>query len=121
MMKYRLSYNGPSGFDYAGFDTEREAMTWAAHQEDIGLIKALKLMKYDKAEDIYKVIEDLSVAPVVADWELDMVENWTSSEIKNRIWSFVAGGQPIPGSVSVTALRLELLNRGEVPVGYHDT
>jgi len=60
MRNFRLSYNGPSGFDYTGFDTEKEALTWAERQERLGLIKALKLMQYDVVNDEYHVIADLS-------------------------------------------------------------
>lgn len=64
MMKYRLSYNGPSGFDYTGFNTEREALSWAERQEELGLIKTLKLMQYDAAKDEYQVIADFSKTKV---------------------------------------------------------
>lgn len=60
MMNYRLSYNGLSGFDYTGFDTEEAALMWAAHQERLQLIKALQLMKYNVQQDRYDIIEDLS-------------------------------------------------------------
>lgn len=58
---------------------------------------------------------------MVQSWEMDVVKSWTSDEIKNKIWREVACGQPVPGSVSVEALRLELLNRGEEPKGFHNT
>lgn len=64
MMNFRLSYNGPSGFDYTGFDTEKEALSWAERQEELGLIKALKLMQYDSEKDEYQVIADLSKSKV---------------------------------------------------------
>lgn len=54
-------------------------------------------------------------------WEMEKVKSWTTNEIKNRIWAFVSRGQPIAGSVSVEALRLELIRRGEDPKGYHNT
>lgn len=54
-------------------------------------------------------------------WELDMVKDWETSQIKNRIWAAIGCGQPIPGCVSVEALRMELVRRGEEPVGYHNT
>lgn len=54
-------------------------------------------------------------------WELERVKNWTVSEIKNRIWLAVDCNQPIPGCVSVEALRTELARRGEEPVRYHNT
>lgn len=54
-------------------------------------------------------------------WELEHVKEWTVNEIKNCIWAAVDCGQPIPGCVSVEALRAELMRRGEEPVGYHNT
>lgn len=58
---------------------------------------------------------------MVYEWELEKVKNWETSKIKNCIWSAVDCGQPIPGCVSVEALMAELINRGEEPVGYHNT
>ena len=58
---------------------------------------------------------------MVYEWELNIIKNWTIDQTKNRIWIAVSCGQPIPGCVSVEALRQELINRGEEPVGYHDT
>ena len=58
---------------------------------------------------------------MVCEWELSIIKNWTIDQIKNRIWIAVSCGQPIPGCVSVEALKQELINRGEEPVGYHDT
>lgn len=57
----------------------------------------------------------------VYQWELDKVKDWTIEQIKNRIWLAVDNGQPIPGCVSVEALRMELVRRGEEPKGYHNT
>lgn len=57
----------------------------------------------------------------VYDWEPYIIRNWTVNEIKNTIWSCVSTGQPTPGCVSVEALRFELIQRGEEPVGYHNT
>ncbi len=57
---------------------------------------------------------------MIHEWELEKVKDWTTSEIKNRLWANVNNGQPIPGCVSVEALRVELINRGEEPVGYHN-
>lgn len=57
---------------------------------------------------------------MVHNWELDIVKDWTIEEIKNKIWMAVDLGQPIPGCVSVEALRQELINRGEKPIGYHN-
>lgn len=64
MMKYRLCYNGPSGLNYKGFQTEKEALLWAAHQERLDLIKALSLMEYDATKDEYSVIAKLKDLPV---------------------------------------------------------
>ena len=58
---------------------------------------------------------------MVYQWELEKIKDWSTNEIKNRIWMFVEGNQPIPGCVSVEALRMELKLRGEDPKGYHDT
>ena len=49
------------------------------------------------------------------------IKNWTTEEIKNRIWMAVSCEEPVPGQVSVEALRMELKRRGEEPVGYHNT
>ena len=56
MMKYRLSFYGLSGFDTKGFGTKEEAIAWAKEQGSLGLATPDKLMKYDKAHDIYKTI-----------------------------------------------------------------
>ena len=56
---------------------------------------------------------------MVYQWELEKIKDWTTNEIKNHIWAAVDCGQPVPGCVSVAALREELANRGEDPVGYH--
>lgn len=58
---------------------------------------------------------------MVYDWEMDKIKNWSTNEIKNRIWAEVTNGQPVPGCVSVEALRKELIRRGEKPEGYHNT
>lgn len=58
---------------------------------------------------------------MVYQWELEKVKSWTVNELKNRIWRAVDCGQPAAGSVSVDAMRMELLRRGEEPVGYHNT
>lgn len=54
-------------------------------------------------------------------WELEKISSWTTNEIKNRIWRAIDCGQPVPGCVSVDALRAELVRRGEEPIGYHNT
>lgn len=58
---------------------------------------------------------------MVYSWELEKVKDWTTNEIKNRIWAAVSCNQPVPGCVSVEALRCELSRRGEEPKGYHNT
>jgi hypothetical protein len=58
---------------------------------------------------------------MVYDWELNKVKNWTTNEIRNYIWTNVNNGQPIPGCISIAALRMELMRRGEEPVGYHNS
>lgn len=58
---------------------------------------------------------------MVYSWELEKVKDWTTNEIKNSIWNAVRNGQPISGCVSVEALRMELVMRGEEPTGYHNT
>ena len=54
-------------------------------------------------------------------WEMEKIKDWTTNDIKNYIWMEVECGQPIPGCVSVEALRAELIRRGEEPKGYHNT
>lgn len=54
-------------------------------------------------------------------WELKEVEKLTTQTIKNYIWMAVDCGQPVPGCISVEALREELVRRGEEPIGYHNT
>lgn len=58
---------------------------------------------------------------MVYSWELEKIKDWTVNDIKNRIWDYVSCGQPIPGCVSVEALRMELKRRGEESIGYHNT
>ena len=58
---------------------------------------------------------------MVYQWELEKVKDWSVSQLKNRIHREVDFGQPAPGCVSVEAMRMELLRRGEEPVGYHNT
>lgn len=54
-------------------------------------------------------------------WELEKIKDWTVNDLKNQIWMAVDCGQPVPGCVSVEAMRMELMRRGEEPVGYHNT
>lgn len=56
MMNFRLTYNGPLGFDYRGFDSLDEMIEWAMHQANLGLIVPLKMLKYNPVIDEYKVI-----------------------------------------------------------------
>lgn len=58
---------------------------------------------------------------MTAQWEMEKIKNWSTDTIKNYIWMAVACDQPIPGCVSVEALRMELMRRGEEPKGYHNT
>lgn len=58
---------------------------------------------------------------MVYPWELREIQAWTLDEIRNRIWMAVDLGQPVPGSVSVEALRTELIRRGEQLTGCHNT
>ena len=58
---------------------------------------------------------------MVEEWELDLIKGWSTSTIKDYIWLAVDFGQPVPGCVSVEALRTELIIRGEEPKGYHNT
>lgn len=54
-------------------------------------------------------------------WEIELIRHWTTNEIKNRIWLNVNCNQPIPGQVSVDAMRAVLIERGEDGKGYHNT
>ena len=58
---------------------------------------------------------------MIYQWELDLIKRWSTNEIKNSIWMAADCGQPVPGCVSVEALRTELIRRGEEPSGYHNT
>lgn len=58
---------------------------------------------------------------MVCEWELRKAKSWTTEQIKNYIWAEVSRGQPVPGCVSVEALWVELLARGEAPYGNHNT
>lgn len=59
--------------------------------------------------------------PVIYEWEMEEIKDWTTEELKNRIWMEVECNSSIPGCVSVEAMRQELINRGEEPAGYHNT
>lgn len=54
---------------------------------------------------------------MVYEWELKKIKDWSTNTIKNYIWL----GDPIPGCVSVEALRYELVRRGEPPIGYRNS
>lgn len=58
---------------------------------------------------------------MVYQWEIEKIKDWTTDTIKNHIWSAVSVGQPVPGCISIEALRQELVNREEEPEGYHNT
>lgn len=58
---------------------------------------------------------------MVEEWELNKIKDWSTGTIKDYIWLAVECGQPVPGCVSVEALRTELIIRGEEPKGYHNT
>lgn len=58
---------------------------------------------------------------MVYDWELQKAKDWSTNTIRNYIWMAVSCDQPVPGCVSVEALRAELKRRGEEPIGYHNT
>lgn len=58
---------------------------------------------------------------MVSKWEREAVQWLKTDTIKNYIWAHESLGQPIPGCISVEALRTELVRRGEAPRGYHDT
>jgi hypothetical protein len=45
---------------------------------------------------------------MVHKWEMDKIKDWTTVEIKNRIWAEVGCNHPVLGCVSVEALRMEL-------------
>ena len=54
-------------------------------------------------------------------WELEHIKKWTTETIKDYIWLAMECGRPVPGCISVNALRAELIRRGEEPTGYHNT
>lgn len=97
------------------------------------LQNCIEKVKRATAQDIqfYKEVYDRECDPenehlkrrnfTIYEWEMNKIKNWTTEEIKNRIWMAVSCGQPVPGQVSVEALRMELVCRGEEPVGYHNT
>lgn len=58
---------------------------------------------------------------MIEDWEMEKIKNWATLAIRNYIWANVSCMQPVPGCVSVEALRAELIRRGEDPHGYHNT
>lgn len=49
---------------------------------------------------------------MVRDWELHKIKDWSTNTIRNYIWMAVSCDQPVPGCVSVEALRAELKRRG---------
>lgn len=58
---------------------------------------------------------------MIYEWEIQKAREWTTDTIRNMIWREVNCGQPVPGAVSVEALRQELINRGEEPIGFHNS
>lgn len=58
---------------------------------------------------------------MVSQWEMEKIKDWSTNTIKNYIWMAVDCDQPVPSCVSVEALRMELMRRGEKPTGYHNT
>ena len=54
-------------------------------------------------------------------WELDKARKHDNKTLKNWIWAAVSAGQPVPGCMSVDALRSVLIERGEDGKGYHNT
>lgn len=50
---------------------------------------------------------------MVRDWELHKIKDWSTNTIRNYIWMAVSCDQPVPGCVSVEALRAELKRRGD--------
>lgn len=57
----------------------------------------------------------------VAPWMLERARMESTGTLRNWIWSAVSQGQPIPGCMSVEALRYVLRERGEDGSGYHNT
>lgn len=58
---------------------------------------------------------------MVYNWELEKARKWSTTQLRDRIWLAVACGQPVPGQVSVEALRAVLIERGEDGSGFHNT
>ena len=56
---------------------------------------------------------------MVYEWELKEARQKTTNWLKNWIWIGTTTGQPIPGCLSVDALRAALVERGEDGKGYH--
>ena len=58
---------------------------------------------------------------MVEKWMVEIIKDWSVEKIRNNIWMAVDLGQPIPGCVTVEALRYELMQRAEAQIGYHNT
>ncbi|MGO5336760.1 hypothetical protein ACTQZS_08110 [Bilifractor sp. LCP19S3_H10] len=58
---------------------------------------------------------------MIARWEIEKARKLTTNQIKNFIWGEITCGTPVPGCISVDALRYVLRERGEDDCGYHDT
>ena len=62
-----------------------------------------------------------SSGETIYEWERLKARQQDSGTLKNWIWGAVSCGQPVPGCMSVDALRMVLLERGEDGSGYHGT
>ena len=57
---------------------------------------------------------------MICAWEVEKARKEETSTIKDWIWG-AANGTPVPGCLSVEALRFVLIERGEDGKGYHNT
>ena len=58
---------------------------------------------------------------MVYEWELEKARKESTRTLKNWIWMAEHCGQPVPGCMSVEALRIVLVERGEDGLGYHNS
>jgi len=58
---------------------------------------------------------------MVEKWEVEKARDKDTNTLKNWIWLAVSANQPVPGNISVEALRHVLRERGEVGCGFHNT
>ena len=56
----------------------------------------------------------------VAPWMLERARMESTGTLRNWIWLAVNTGQPIPGCITVEAIRCVLRERGEDGSGYHN-